>query len=52
MAMIEDRNKTSHTYDPEIANAVAENILERFYPAFDEMMKKFTELNDQRIENS
>jgi nucleotidyltransferase substrate binding protein (TIGR01987 family) len=46
MAMIEDRNKTSHTYDPAVAHAVVENILERFYPAFEKMAKKFTALND------
>jgi nucleotidyltransferase substrate binding protein (TIGR01987 family) len=47
MKMIEDRNKTSHTYDPNIAQAVVGNILERFYPAFEKMAKKFTALNDQ-----
>lgn len=46
MTMIEDRNKTSHTYDPAVAHAVVENILERFYPAFEQMAKKFTALND------
>jgi nucleotidyltransferase substrate binding protein (TIGR01987 family) len=47
MKMIEDRNKTSHTYDPKVAQAVVENILERFYPAFEKMAKKFTALNEQ-----
>ena len=47
MKMIEDRNKTSHTYDPQVAQAVVENILQRFYPAFEKMAKKFTSLNDQ-----
>ncbi len=47
MKMIEDRNKTSHTYDPIVAQAVAANILERYYPAFEKMAKKFTALNDQ-----
>ena len=42
MTMIEDRNKASHTYDPNVANAVAKNILERSYPAFVSMAKKFT----------
>ena len=46
MKMIVDRNRTSHTYDPQVAQAVAENILERFYPAFEKMAKKFTALND------
>ena len=35
MKMIEDRNLTSHTYDPAIAQSVVDDILERFYPAFD-----------------
>jgi nucleotidyltransferase substrate binding protein (TIGR01987 family) len=46
MKMIEDRNQTSHTYDPHVAQAVVENILERFYPAFEQMAKRFTTLND------
>ena len=46
MKMIVDRNRTSHTYDPQVAKAVAENILERFYPAFEKMAKRFTALND------
>jgi nucleotidyltransferase substrate binding protein (TIGR01987 family) len=45
MKMIEDRNRTSHTYDPHVAQAVAENIRERFYPAFEKMAKRFTALN-------
>lgn len=47
MKMIEARNKTSHTYNPNIAREVVEDVLERFYPAFESMAKKFTELNDQ-----
>jgi nucleotidyltransferase substrate binding protein (TIGR01987 family) len=46
MKMIEDRNKTTHTYDPKVAQAVVENILERFFPAFEELAKKFTALNE------
>ena len=46
MKMIVDRNRTSHTYAPQVAQAVAENILERFYPAFEKMAKRFTALND------
>ena len=46
MKMIEDRNRTSDTYDPHVAQAVVENILERFYPAFEKMAKRFTALND------
>ena len=46
MKMIEDRNKTSHTYDPRVAEVVVANILEHFYPAFAQMLKTFTALND------
>ena len=47
MKMIETRNKTSHTYNPKIAQEVVDDILERFYPAFESMAKKFNALNDQ-----
>jgi len=48
MKMIEARNQTSHTYNPNIAQAIANDILERFYPAFSSMAKKFTALSDQQ----
>ncbi len=51
MKMIEDRNLTSHTYDPAIAQPVVEDILERFYPAFERMTEKFSVLNDQTSED-
>jgi nucleotidyltransferase substrate binding protein (TIGR01987 family) len=47
MKMIEARNLTSHTYDPKVAQAVVDDILERFYPAFEAMAQKFTALNNQ-----
>jgi nucleotidyltransferase substrate binding protein (TIGR01987 family) len=47
MTMIEDRNKTSHTYDPNVAHAVVADILDRFYPAFASMTRRFTALHDQ-----
>ena len=47
MKMIEDRKRTSHTYNPQVAHAVVENILERFYPAFESMAKKFAALHDE-----
>ena len=46
MKMIETRNKTSHTYNPHIAQTVVTDILERFFPAFESMAKKFTAFND------
>lgn len=48
MKMIEARNQTSHTYNPNIAQDVADDILERFYPAFASMAKKFTALSEQQ----
>lgn len=52
MKMIEARNKTSHTYDPDVAREVVEDVLERFFPAFESMAKKFTALHDQEDKNS
>lgn len=46
MEMIKARNQTSHTYNPEIAQEIADAILKRFYPAFERMAKKFTSLTD------
>jgi nucleotidyltransferase substrate binding protein (TIGR01987 family) len=51
MGMIKARNLSSHTYNPEIAEEIVENILARFYPAFEQMAKKFTMLAEQ-TENS
>ena len=47
MKMIETRNKTSHTYNPHIAQTVVNDILEKFYPAFESMANKFNALNNQ-----
>lgn len=47
MAMIADRNLTSHTYDEETAQAIATHILERYYPAFKSMAGKFSALYQQ-----
>jgi len=46
MKMIADRNLTSHTYSPDIAQAVADDILYRFYPAFVSLAQRFTALRD------
>ena len=48
MKMIAARNLTTHTYDPETAQTVADEILNRFYPAFAHMTKKFTDLVDHQ----
>jgi nucleotidyltransferase substrate binding protein (TIGR01987 family) len=47
MKMIQDRNLTSHTYSPEIAKGVVDDILQRFYPAFASLAQKFGELYRQ-----
>lgn len=51
MKMIEARNKTSHTYNLDIAQEVVDDVLERFYPAFESMAEKFTVLHDQEDQN-
>lgn len=48
MKMIAARNKTSHTYNLNVATAVTDDILNRFYPAFASMAKKFTELSERQ----
>jgi nucleotidyltransferase substrate binding protein (TIGR01987 family) len=44
MQMIAARNQTSHTYNLKIAQAVVDSILTQFYPAFNQLAKKFGEL--------
>ncbi len=41
MEMIKSRNLTSHTYNAEVATAVAHDTLKRFYPAFWELKNTF-----------
>jgi len=41
MAMIQARNRSSHTYNLEVAQEIAEDILTEFYPAFVQMARKF-----------
>ncbi|MDD5214301.1 MAG: nucleotidyltransferase substrate binding protein [Methylococcales bacterium] len=47
MEMIKARNQTSHTYNPELADDVADDILNVFYPEFEKLAQKFTELSEQ-----
>lgn len=44
MKMIEDRNLSSHTYNTEVAQSIADDILMRFFPAFEEMASNFSVL--------
>jgi nucleotidyltransferase substrate binding protein (TIGR01987 family) len=50
MDMIKARNLTSHTYNTDIAEGIAQDILTRFYPAFVDMEKRFGQLCDQVAE--
>ena len=47
MDMIKARNLSSHTYSPEIAEGIVDDILKRFYPAFAAMQITFSELADK-----
>ncbi len=42
MDMIKARNLTSHTYNEDLAQDVADDILQRFHPAFAELAVRFT----------
>ena len=46
MEMIQARNLSSHTYNLQTAQSLAESISARFSPAFRKMLKKFTALLD------
>jgi nucleotidyltransferase substrate binding protein (TIGR01987 family) len=47
MEMIKARNLSSHTYNPGTAEEIVEGILRRFYPAFEQLARKFTSLAEQ-----
>lgn len=44
MDMIKARNQTSHTYNLDVAEAIARDVLGRFHPAFAAMEKHFAKL--------
>lgn len=44
MAMIQSRNRTSHTYNEETAAEIAKAILSNYVKEFEKFLKKFTEL--------
>ncbi len=46
MDMIKARNLTSHTYNTDIATSIVNDILARFYPAFNAMGQRFAHLLD------
>ena len=47
MDMIKARNLTSHTYNTELAEGIANDILQRFYPAFAALAETFNALDAQ-----
>ena len=47
MDMIKARNLTSHTYNTELAEGIANDILLRFYPAFAALAETFNALDSQ-----
>ena len=52
MDMIKARNLTSHTYNTDIAQDIATDILQRFYPAFKVMEATFIVLKNRGAENA
>ena len=52
MDMIKARNLTSHTYNTDIAQDIATDILQRFYPAFKAMEATFIALKNRGADNT
>ena len=52
MDMIKARNLTSHTYNTDIAQNIATDILQRFYPAFKAMEATFSGLINRGADNA
>lgn len=46
MAMIDDRNQTSHTYDQTLAARIAQDVLHRCQPEFTGLLHQFTAIRD------
>jgi nucleotidyltransferase substrate binding protein (TIGR01987 family) len=44
MAMIQSRNRTSHTYNEETADEIASAIVSSYVEEFEKFLRKFTEL--------
>jgi nucleotidyltransferase substrate binding protein (TIGR01987 family) len=47
MDMIKARNMTSHTYSTDVAQGIATDILQHFYPAFKAMAVTFSALRER-----
>ncbi|WP_373495223.1 nucleotidyltransferase substrate binding protein [Aquiflexum sp.] len=48
MEMIKSRNKTSHTYNEDIASEITEKITEWYFELFKEFEEKMLEIKDKR----
>ena len=46
LEMIDDRNKTSHLYDEEMASDVIDEIIHTYYPLFIELQNKMDEISN------
>lgn len=44
MEMIKSRNQTSHTYQQKVADEIAGNIVERYFPLFQHFLSKMNHL--------
>jgi nucleotidyltransferase substrate binding protein (TIGR01987 family) len=44
MDMIRARNLSSHTYNQSTAQALLDNVVRQFFPAFQHLQQKFSEL--------
>ena len=45
--MIESRNQTSHAYNEETADEIADSILSRYLASFEEFFQRFTKLEQE-----
>lgn len=48
MAMIQSRNSTSHTYNEETADEIADAIVSSYVQEFEKFLNKFTELEKEK----
>lgn len=47
MEMIESRNETSHAYNEDTADAIADAILSRYFPEFGKLLEKMSDLEKE-----
>ena len=48
IAMIESRNRTSHTYNENVAREIATAILSKYVPAFESFLRRFTQFEGEQ----